>query len=109
GLLVNAPAVVGDAREIASRYERYRQQLQHLVTNIGKLYTTVSNLPVYGSGDGAIRVLHISDMHLNPGSWDVVKTVVAQFGIQAVVDTGDLVDWGTDQESEAYAHFIGEL
>ncbi|WP_412540318.1 metallophosphoesterase [Longispora sp. K20-0274] len=109
GLLVNAPAVVGDARKIASRYEQYREELQRLVTNVGKLYTTVSNLPVYEPGDGGIRVLHVSDMHLNPGAWDVVRTVVQQFSIDVVVDTGDLTDWGTEREAAAYAGSIGTL
>ncbi|WP_018351357.1 metallophosphoesterase family protein [Longispora albida] len=109
GLLVNAPAVVGDARKIASRYEQYRGDLQRLVTNVGKLYTTVSTLPVYEPEPGVIRALHVSDMHLNPGAWDVVQTVVTQFSIDVVIDTGDLTDWGTGRESEAYARGISDL
>ena len=47
GLLTNAPAVVGDARRIADRFQAYREQLQRLVGNVSQLYTTVSTLPVY--------------------------------------------------------------
>ena len=39
GLLVNAPAVIGDARRIADHYEPYRDQLQQMVGNVSKLYT----------------------------------------------------------------------
>ncbi len=42
GLLVNAPAVVGDARRIADNYGRYADQLQQIVSNVSRLYTTVS-------------------------------------------------------------------
>ena len=47
GLLINAPAVVGDARRIADNYGRYAEQLQALVGNVSRIYATVSSLPVY--------------------------------------------------------------
>jgi predicted MPP superfamily phosphohydrolase len=99
GLLVNAPAVVGDAREIADNYGRYADQLQALVGNVGRIYTAVSTLPVYEPAPNTTRVLHISDMHLSPTAWPVVTTVVKQFNINLVVDTGDIVDWGSAAEA----------
>ena len=41
-----------------------------------KLYGTISALPVYEPDTSATKVLHISDMHLNPAAWAVVRTVV---------------------------------
>ena len=108
GLLANAPAVVGDARRIADRYDAYRAELQRLVSNVSRLYTTFSTLPVYEPDQGTVRVLHISDMHLNPAAWSVVQTVVQQFSIDVVVDTGDINDWGTRIES-SYVDWIGRL
>jgi predicted phosphodiesterase len=108
GILVNAPAVVGDARQIANRYEQYTAQLQRLVSNVTRLYTAVSSVPVYEPDPNTIKVLHISDMHLNPAAWSVVKTVVTQFDIDMVVDTGDIVDWGTNPET-SYVSSIGGL
>jgi hypothetical protein len=93
-LLTNAPAVVGDARKIADRYEAYRDQLQRLVANVGRIYGTVSTLPVYEPDTTTTRVLHISDMHLSLTAWSLVSTVVEQFDIDIVVDTGDITDWG---------------
>lgn len=101
GLLTMAPAVVGDARSIVSNYGQYSKELQRLVDNVAKLYGTVSNLPVYEPSEGTTRVLHISDMHLNPAAWGVVDTVVKQYNIDLVIDTGDIVDWGSRQE-DAY-------
>ncbi len=108
GLLTNAPAVIGDARRIATRYEEYRAQLQRLVTNVGRIYGTVSTLPVYQADDQTARILHISDMHLNPAAWSVVQTVVQQFNINAVVDTGDITDWGSEPE-DSYVNEIANL
>jgi len=108
GLLVNAPAVVGDARRIADNYGRYADQLAQLVTNVSRIYTTVSSLPVYQPAENTTRILHVSDLHLNPSSWDLIRTVVQQFDIDAVVDTGDIVDWGSSAE-EAYVSEITRI
>jgi predicted phosphodiesterase len=99
GLLVNAPAVVGDARRIADDYGKYADQLQQIVSNVSRLYTTVSSLPVYEPAGNTTRLLHVSDLHLNPAAWGLIRTVVQTFEIDAVVDTGDMVDWGSAAET----------
>jgi len=108
GLLVNAPAVVGDARRIADNYGRYSDQLQQLVTNVSRIYTTVSALPVYEPAANTTRILHVSDLHLNPSSWGVIRTVVKQWDIDAVIDTGDIVDWGSSAET-TYVSSIAQV
>ena len=108
GLLANAPALIGDAHSIASRFGAYRDELQGLVTNVSKLYETVSTLPVYEPSPGTLRVLHVSDLHLNPAAWSVISTVVAQFHINLVIDTGDINDWGSTAES-SFVDSIGGL
>jgi predicted phosphodiesterase len=108
GLLANAPAVVGDARTIANQFDAYRVELQGLVTNVSRLYSTVSTLPVFQPSPDTIRVLHISDLHLNPAAWSVISTAVAQFHIDVVIDTGDINDWGTQMES-SFVDPIGKL
>ncbi len=107
GLLINARNVVGEARTIADRYDAYREQLQRMVTNVSRLYTTFSTLPVEPPDD-TIKVLHVSDLHLNPAAWSVIQTVVDQFGIDVVVDTGDITDWGSEPEA-SYVAEIGRL
>jgi predicted MPP superfamily phosphohydrolase len=108
GLLVNAPAVVGDVSRIADRYEEYAAQLQRLVGNVSRLYATVTSLPVFEADENTIRVLHVSDLHLNPAAWSVISTAVEQFGIDLVVDTGDIVDWGSSPETN-FVEAIAEL
>lgn len=108
GLLVNAPAVVGDARRIANDYNKYAEQLQRLVNNVSRIYTTVSTLPLYDPEPGTTRVLHVSDLHLNPTAWQMIRTVVDQFNIDFVIDTGDITDWGSEPE-RAFVNAIGDL
>ncbi len=108
GLLTNVPAVVGDAREIYARYGEYRGELIRILTNMSRVYTNLSTLPTYQPDPSTIRVLHVTDLHLNPTSYPVIKTIADQFQVRMVVDTGDLTDWGSTQENQ-YAQGIGTL
>lgn len=107
GLLVNAPALVGDVQRIADDYERYTDQLQKLVTNATELYTVASTLePGFQPDADMTRVLHVSDLHLNPAAWPIMRTIVEQYGVDVIVDTGDITDWGTGAEAELYVTSI---
>jgi predicted phosphodiesterase len=106
GLLVNAPALVGDVQRIADDYGRYTEQLQRLLTNATELYTVASGVTDFQPDDSMTRVLHVSDLHLNPSAWPVMLTVVEQYNIDVIVDTGDITDWGTGAESELYVGSI---
>lgn len=106
GLLVNAPALVGDVQQIADDYERYTEQLQQIVGNVSTLYTAASTLESFSPDEDVIRALHVSDLHLNPSVWPLMRTVTEQYDVDLIVDTGDLVDWGTGPESQ-YLDSIG--
>jgi predicted MPP superfamily phosphohydrolase len=108
GILASAPQVVGDAKTIVSRIGAYREQLARLVGNMSRLYDVTSTLPTYEPDPTTIRVLHVSDIHLNPVAWNVIRQVVNQFHIQVVIDTGDLTDHGTKAEDK-FADSIGKL
>ena len=108
GLLASAPAAVGDVRDIITSFDAYGLQLGRLVANVTELYAVTSRLPTFVPDDGTIRVLHVSDLHLNPTAYDIIEAVVAQFRIDVVVDTGDSTDLGTPAETR-YVNAIGEL
>ena len=99
GLLVHAPALIGDVQRIADEYERYTEQLQRMVTNVSVLYTAASTLEDFQPDDTMTRVLHVSDLHLNPAAWSIMRTVVEQYDVDLIIDSGDIVDWGSSPES----------
>lgn len=100
GLLTQAPALFGDAEHLADKFADYRKSLVKLVQNVSTLYAAVSTLPSGPVSDNVIRVLHVSDLHLNPAGFDLVKNLTKQFNIDFIVDTGDLVDWGSSPEDQ---------
>jgi predicted phosphodiesterase len=100
GLLTIAPTAVGDVEEVINRFGDYRAQLTELVGNVTTLYVAAEGLPTFAPDDGTIRLLHVSDIHLNPQAFDLIELMVDQFDIDAVADTGDLTDWGTEPETQ---------
>ncbi|MEU6720185.1 metallophosphoesterase [Nonomuraea sp. NPDC046802] len=108
GLVAAAPSLVGSAESIVTRFESYRSQLTKLVTNVSKLYETVSTLPLYDADPKSIRVLHVSDIHINPIAWNVIRSLKDQFAVDLIVDTGDISDHGTKPENK-FVDEVGRL
>jgi predicted MPP superfamily phosphohydrolase len=108
GLLASAPSVVGDAQDIVTDYKKYEKQLAKIVTNVSRLYDVTSTLPAFAPSSSTIRLLFVSDLHINPGSWDVIRSITKQFDIDFIVDTGDISDHGTATEN-AYVQPISTL
>jgi len=108
GLLTVAPTAVGDVEAIVERFGEYRAQLSDLVGNIVTLYRAAEGLPTFEPDDDLVRVLHVSDVHLNPQAFDLMRDLTEQFGIEAILDTGDITDWGSGTE-ELIVDEIGRL
>lgn len=108
GLIAAAPSLVGSAEAIVTRFESYRAQLTKLVTNVSKLYEAVSTLPLYNADERSIRVLHVSDIHINPIAWNVIRSLKDQFAVDLIIDTGDISDHGTKAENK-FVEEIGTL
>lgn len=99
GLLSSAPSVVGDARSIVTDFDVYQRELARLVTNVTKLYDATSTLPVYRPDPATLRVLHVSDIHLNPAAWHIIGSLVEQYDIDVIIDSGDTMDHGAAVEN----------
>ena len=108
GLLTLAPQAVGDVRDVLEQFSRYRTQLSSLVANVSRLYQTTEQLQSFAPDARTIRVLHVSDLHLNPEGFDLIRQVSRQFRVDAIVDTGDINDWGTALETQ-FVDNIGTL
>lgn len=108
GLLSLAPDAVGDAREVIARFDDHRAQLAALVENVSVLYQAAEGIRSFQPDPTTVRVLHVSDLHLNPEAFDIIERVVEQFAVDVVADTGDINDWGTAFEAD-FVERIGDL
>jgi predicted MPP superfamily phosphohydrolase len=107
GLLTKAPLMLGDLRTAPQRVDTYRDQLADLLRTGTGVYRKIATLPEPPPAD-AVRLLHVSDIHLSPAAFPLTHALAAEYRVDAVVDTGDLVDWGTPAEN-AFAAQIGTL
>lgn len=105
GAVAQAPSLVSG---LATKFSSYGKSVSKMVANISKLYSTVAMLPG-DPEDDSIRLLHVSDLHLNPEGFDLTQQLVDQFEPAAVLDTGDLVDWGSAPEDRTFADAIPKL
>lgn len=94
GLLEQAPVLIGRVKD----FDAYSQRLAELTTNVARVYGSLGTLPVAPDPDGT-RVLWVSDVHNNPQSFLVMRQLIEQFDVAAVVDTGDLTDLGSVTEN----------
>jgi predicted MPP superfamily phosphohydrolase len=92
-----------------ARFDAYRASLEDIVGNVSTLYATISALPEPVASDpDVVALLHVSDLHLNPAGFDLVRQVVTQFEVDGVLDTGDITDWGSEPET-ALITSVGDL
>ena len=94
GLLAQAPTLIGRV----GSFDAYSQRVADLTGNVARVYGDLATLPASPSGDST-RVLWVSDVHNNTGSFAVMRQLVRQFDVAAIVDTGDLVDLGSTFEN----------
>jgi predicted phosphodiesterase len=94
GLLEQAPVLVGRVQD----FDAYSNRLAELTSNVARVYGSLGTLPVAPDAD-ATRVLWVSDVHNNPQSFLVMRQLIEQFDVAAVVDVGDITDLGSVPEN----------
>ena len=104
GALEYAPALIGDVRTGLDRLRTLREEMVRIGRNLDRAYAALASPVGEIDGNGTVRVLHISDLHLNPAGFDLAERLADQFDVAAVVDTGDMGTWGLPREPQVAAN-----
>jgi predicted phosphodiesterase len=104
GALEYAPALIGDVRTGLDRLRTLREEMVRIGHNLDRAYAALASPVGEIDGNGTVRVLHISDIHLNPAGFDLAARLADQFDVAAVVDTGDMGTWGLATEPQVAAN-----
>ncbi|MGI6037792.1 MAG: metallophosphoesterase family protein [Limnochordia bacterium] len=107
GMLEAAPWVTGLIQTSIEHVGELGEQLRLITSGLYSLYQRVEDLEPLGIMEADLKVLHVSDIHNNPAAFDLIQQVVVSFGIDFIVDTGDLTDWGTPLEVEIVQRIQG--
>ena len=100
GSLRQAPVIVALGRSVFQRAEALSDKLRTVATNMTALYGRLGAVPGLPQEDAhTVRVLHISDIHNNVAAMSFVQELATDFHANAVIDTGDLTDFGLPVEA----------
>ena len=99
GSLRQAAVIVSLVRGAFDNAEALSDKLRLVAVNVNALYGRIGAMPALAPGVKTVRILHISDIHNNPAAIGFVDELANRFGVNAVVDTGDLTDYGTPVEA----------
>ena len=100
GSLRQAPMIVALGRSVFLRAGALSDKLRTVAANLDALYGRLGVAPGPSPEDaGTLRLLHISDIHNNVAAMTFVQELAADFHADAVIDTGDLTDYGLPVES----------
>jgi predicted phosphodiesterase len=97
GALEEAPDILRTVRRHVSSFEDIQGRVDAISRQVANLYASAA-LPGDEPGDD-VAILHVSDVHLNPLGLEVVARLADQFGVEAVLDTGDLTSFGLPVEA----------
>ena len=101
GTLQRNQGILSDVESRATQVAPYLRNLIALSTALQQKYDAA---PL--QADTSLRVLLVSDIHAG-NQYDLMRTIVQEEGVDAVVDTGDLINFGTVEEAEATDLFTG--
>lgn len=96
GALSRSPELLGPVSQFGQRFSALRNELDEIGSITFQLYQFLAEQSPIPAD--AIKVLHISDLHLNPVGYDVAQQVATRFDVSAVIDSGDATAEGTAVE-----------
>lgn len=99
GMIKAAPWMIKLVQESSITVNTLGIQMRGIADNLNGLFQRVNSLQAMTPGDGEIKILHVSDIHNNPVALEFIDQVIKTFGINLVIDSGDLSDFGTPLES----------
>jgi predicted phosphodiesterase len=99
GTLSEAPRVIEAASQYVEDFDDVEDRIEVLGAQIGQLYETSVTDALATPDADEVRVLHISDVHLNPIGIEVAEDLATRFQVDVVLDTGDLTTFGLPAEA----------
>ncbi len=107
GIIEAAPLVLGVLEEGIDVVDNLGVQVEGAVENISILKEEMEMTD--DIKENSVKVLHVSDIHNNPAALKFIRSIVETFQVDLIIDTGDLVDYGTVFEAELFTDFFSNL
>lgn len=100
GALEEVPWMVQTVQDGLARVEELDTRLRTLSRHVYDMYRRVESLPPpMNLHEADVLILHVSDFHNHPTAAGLVVELAKAFGVDLVLNTGDLTDFGTRLEA----------
>ncbi len=106
GALGYAPQVVDGLSTRLASIERLRAQALQVADDVAGYYADDRSIAQGGSLEGTMRVLHVSDLHLDPVGAALGGQLARSYEATLVIDTGDLPVFGDPFEGQAVQRLV---
>lgn len=105
GSLERAPGVLRAVGRHVDDLAGVRKRVSTLGRELSALYESLAVPSVPASGE--TRLLHVSDVHLNPLGLEITRQLADRFEVGAIVDTGDITSYGYPVEARFSELLVG--
>lgn len=106
GNLAYAPQLLDVFSTRVAGIERLRGQAAKVARELAAYYANDRALASGGALAGTHRVLHVTDLHLDPVGAELGKSIARSYEASLVIDTGDLPVFGAPVETQVFASLI---
>ncbi len=103
GAVSYAPSLIELVQRRAERVDDLRRQIEKLVRDLNSYYRSPQNFAAAGALPDTVRVLHVSDIHLDPVGLALTRELAEEFDVSFIIDTGDINHYGSTIEGTVAA------
>ncbi len=98
GMIEATPLVMGVLEEGHKLVGDLGVEFGSVVNSVALLQQEIENTPVSSEKKNTLSLLHVSDIHNNPAAFQLIRQVLGAYKVDLIIDTGDIVDFGTALE-----------
>lgn len=103
GAVAYAPSLIELVQRRGDRVDDLQRQIEKLVRDLNGYYRAPQSFAAGGALPDTVRVLHVSDIHLDPVGLTLTREIADEFDVAFIVDTGDINHYGSDVEASVAA------
>jgi len=101
GVLAYAPGIVSTVQQRLTEVDSLSIRIAAVARDLSGYYAASQTLASGGTMPNTLRVLHISDTHLDPVGSELARQLATSFDVAFVIHTGDADLYGTSVEASA--------
>ncbi len=103
GAVAYAPSLIELVQSRAEKVESLREQVSKLAVDLARYYDSPQSFAPAGALEGTYRILHVTDLHLDPVGLELAEELAREFSASLVIDTGDINHYGSPVEAMVVA------